>query len=367
MAKVLLLGGTGAIGRYVQHECLALGYQVSVTTRSDRIDTRPGITYIKGNALDDTFLFELLRSGSYDAIVDFMVYRTADFLNRVTEFLNNSSHYIYLSSYRVFADTGNEPITETSPRLLDVADDSNFLQTDEYALAKARQENILRSQDRKNWTIVRPSITYAENRLQFGCLEANTFLPRVHKGLPVAIPKEMMDRHTTMTWAADTAKMIVSLLFNDAAIGADFNVLTNETRTWREIADLYYDLIGLRVCEVDLAEYMSLGLNRYQVLYDRLFNRICDNTKIRNTIKIDQSDMMLLEDGLRESCLGSLISNSALSRLHGRMDVLCGVNRITEAHSLKDSFGYFVGRTAILNRLAVRMNARKFAPQCKPL
>lgn len=47
-----------------------------------------------------------------------------------------------MSSSRVYADS-QTPITENSPRLLDVYKEEEYLKTDEYALSKARQEDIL--------------------------------------------------------------------------------------------------------------------------------------------------------------------------------------------------------------------------------
>lgn len=49
-----------------------------------------------------------------------------------------------MSSARVYAEN-NALISEDSPRLLDVSTDAVYLRTNEYALAKAREENILRN------------------------------------------------------------------------------------------------------------------------------------------------------------------------------------------------------------------------------
>lgn len=37
----------------------------------------------------------------------------------------------------------DEPITEEIPRLLDVCEDTDYLKTNEYALAKVREEDVL--------------------------------------------------------------------------------------------------------------------------------------------------------------------------------------------------------------------------------
>lgn len=364
MPHVLLLGGSGAIGRHLQLACLNRGWNVTVTTRSDRtaLTTGTGLTYVKGNALEKGFVSELLETMWFDAIVDFMVYSSSEFRNRVGELLEHTEHYVFLSSCRVFADTAGAPITERTPRLLDVSKDADYLASDEYALAKARQEDILREQPRGNWTIVRPSITYAKDRIQFGCLEAASFLPRTVESLPVAIPELMLERRTTMTWAGDTAEMIAALLHNSSALATDFNVTTNESRSWKEIGEIYQDILDLRPLPVSLSAYLSLGINRYQVIYDRMLDRVCDNTKIRETAGFDAAALTAPEDGLRQSLAGTTIGAAKLSRLQGRMDALAGRNRLKQARSLKEAAGYVIGHSLILNCLALRATFRRFAP-----
>ena len=148
MAKVLLLGGTGAMGVYLIPELINMGFDVFVTSRSARISDNNKLTYVKGNALDDMFIEKELEK-EYDAIVDFMIYTTNEFRYRYKLLLDNTRHYLFLSTYRVFADS-DLPIMESSPRILDVSDDSEYLSTDEYALTKARQENILRDVEYNN-------------------------------------------------------------------------------------------------------------------------------------------------------------------------------------------------------------------------
>lgn len=65
-------------------------------------------------------------------------------------------------------------ITEESPRLLNTVDDQGCLATDEYALSKARCEDMLFGGGRSNWTIIRLAITYdgVVGRLQLGVYEA---------------------------------------------------------------------------------------------------------------------------------------------------------------------------------------------------
>lgn len=299
--RVLVLGGTGAMGVYLVPQLLEHGYGVDVTSRSDRASENDNLHYIKGDAHDTSFLADILKSGSYDAIVDFMGYQTDEFRARHNLLVHSCQHYVFISSYRVFADS--DIITENSPRLLDVSNDTEYLATDDYALTKARQEDMLRSSNLKNWTIIRPAITYSQTRFQLATMEADTLLWRGLQNLPVVIPKAMMGKTTTLTWAGDVARIISKLVLNKDAYGEDYNVATHEHHTWREVANIYSEVLGLKVVEVEVDEYieaMGGGHVSYQVWYDRMFNRKLDCSKVLAITGENADGFMKLEDGLRQ-------------------------------------------------------------------
>jgi nucleoside-diphosphate-sugar epimerase len=299
MSKTLVMGGTGAIGVYLVPELLRHNHEVHVTTRSDRKCDNSQCRYICGDARSAEFTSKITSDTKYDAIIDLMSYGTSDFRRIHGILLNRTEHYLFVSSYRVFADTGTTPITERSARLLDVCDDKKYLATDEYALAKARQEDILRASGRSNWTILRPCITYSRGRFQFGTLEANTICYRALQNMPVIMAREILPKSTTMTWAGDVARLIAKLVLNGEARGEDFNVVTSEHHTWAEVASYYREFIGLEVVETDLEVYTKVVGAPYQVKYDRLFHRILDNSKVLRTTGVEQSEFVTLREGLK--------------------------------------------------------------------
>lgn len=296
MAKVLLLGGTGAMGVYLIPELINLGFDVFVTSRSSISSDNNMLTYIQGNAHDNNFLVKVLAD-RYDAIVDFMSYSTKEFCHRYELLLKSTRHYIFLSSYRVFAES-DIPLTEKSPRLLDVSDDLKYLATDEYALAKARQENALHESENKNWTIVRPTITYSKTRFQLCTLEAGTIIFRAICNCSVILPQEMMPKQTTMSWGGDVAKMIAMLVLNKNALCEDFNVCTSEHQSWGEVTQYYKKLIGLIVVPVSLNKYIKVIGSKYQIIYDRMYDRIMDNSKILKITGIQKESITSVSDGL---------------------------------------------------------------------
>lgn len=299
MAKILIMGGTGAIGVYLVPELLNRNHEVHVTTRHSKCSDDKHLSFICGDARDQDFIKNTTNSTKYDAIIDLMSYRTSEFRGIYKTLLDRTKHYLFMSSYRVFANAGMEPITERSARLLDVCNDKEYLATDEYALAKARQEDILRVSGRNNWTILRPCITYSQSRFQFGTLEANTICYRALQNIPVIMAREILSKSTTMTWAGDVARLVAKLVMNDKALGEDYNVVTNEHHTWAELASYYRDFIGLEIVETDLDTFIGVVGGPYQVKYDRLFNRILDNSKVLRTTGVEQSDFVSLQEGLK--------------------------------------------------------------------
>lgn len=303
--KILVLGGTGVMGVYAVPELLAKGYQVDVLSMDDWKMANKNVRYIQHNGFDDGFLKELLEKEKYDAIIDFMLYRTDAFAKRVNMLLTNTRHYIFLSSYRVYSS--NElPIRETSPRMLEAyAHDTEYqsYDKDEYSLYKCRQEDVLHACELKNWTIVRPTITFSKYRFQLITLEAPILIHRAMAGKTVLLPELAMDIQATMSWAGDVGKMFARLVLNSKAYAESFSICTAEHHTWREIAEYYKEIIGLDYRVIDTEEYLQIWakntwIGRYQLFYDRCLNRVMDNSKILEVTGMKQSDLTPTKEAL---------------------------------------------------------------------
>lgn len=304
MKKVLVLGGTGAMGKYLVPKLTQKEYQVDVLTLDDVESKISNLKYIKGNGWDEDLISELLKN-KYDAIVDFLIYNTPLFKKKIPQFLSNTDQYVYLSSYRVFADSC--PINESSPRLLETSKDEIFLASDDYSLHKATGEDNLKKSGFNNFTIVRPAITYSSKRCQLVTLERSLILPAIRENKPVLLPETAKNIEGTMSWGGDVAEMISRLVFNEKALGEDFNVTTSEHHKWGEIAEYYKEIFGLQSEWVGEKEYFDSRTDAspewrqtliWQLHFDRLYNRIMDNTKILNTTGLKQSDLKTLYEGL---------------------------------------------------------------------
>lgn len=329
--RALLLGGTGAMGVYLQDELVSAGWELVVTSRRPR-ESRPNVTFAEGSAKDPEFL-RLLSSKSYDAVVDFMTWTPRAFEAVLPMLLGMSDQYVFLSSYRVFA--ASPVITESSPRLLDVCSDRRYTAGGEYAIAKAREEDQLRASNSSDWTIVRPAITYSKERFQLGTLEAGEWLWRALRGLPVPMAREVLECECTLSWGHDVARMIAKLLGNPVALGEDFNVATSKHQPWDEVLALYRSMLDFEVLEVPLGVYercccWSDRELRYcpQLRYDRLCDRVLDNSKVLAATGMSEAELAGVSEGLalefKEFLQNPSFSAGISAYAQGGLDRACG-------------------------------------------
>lgn len=301
MKKVLVIGSTGAMGRYLVPELVKMGYDV--TGVSADAPCYEGVRHIRSNAFDKEFLKNLL-SENFDGIVNFMCYGKGIFDEYYRIFLDNCSHYIFLSSCRVYDDL-EQPIKETSPRLWDTSPDEELRASGDYCIHKAQDEDLLAACNYKNWTIVRPATTFSTMRFQLVTLEAVNCVGRALKGKKVVLPIQAKDKPATLSWGGDVAKMIARILFREEAKRETYNVCSAEWRTWSEIVEYYHALVGLESVWVDKEDYLAIihpeipSNVRWQLEYARLFRRVTDNSKILALTGLKQEELMPMFDGLK--------------------------------------------------------------------
>ena len=305
MKKVLVLGASGAMGRYVVPELAQMGYSVDAVSLDapDPALDPSGVRRLQGNAKDESFLAPLLAA-NYDAIVDFMIYPTAEIATKLPRMAASTGHYVYLSSYRVY-DGKDVPVREDSRLLIDTADDPLIRFSDDYSIYKARGERILRGLERRNWTIIRPSITFSTYRYQLVTLEAPIVIGRSDLGKAVVLPETARNVQGTLTWAGDNARFIARLVFNGRAAGETYTVATAEHHPWGEIAELYASLRGLKAVWAPEEDFLRIVDPNpwnpgaaWQLRTDRLFERVIDNSKVLAATGLSQGDLMPLAKGL---------------------------------------------------------------------
>lgn len=346
--KILILGGTGAIGKALTPILINRGDKVWCTSRNYH-ENNGSITYLKGNAHNNAF-FQRCMSEKYDVVIDFMIYGTEEFRSRVEILLNNCTQYIFTSSCRVFG-SAEEIISEKSVKLLDVCENKKYLRTDEYALAKARQENILKESGKSNWTIIRPYITYNDNRMQLGSFEKEEWLRRAEVNKKIVFPEVFYNKKTTMTSAEDVAYYISELIGNDRTFGEDYNLVSSQAIYWKDILEIYkqtYKEIWKRDLEIQLVKNtIDWGTIGWRDIYDRNYNRVFDNTKIKSMVRSKED--IDVKDGISK-CMKSFYENQIDYKkirwsLEGRLDRVTGdVTNLRDILGMKNRIRYYLFR-----------------------
>jgi nucleoside-diphosphate-sugar epimerase len=347
--KILLLGGTGAMGSHLGEILSSNKQNIVITTRANRKSSE-FIEYRQGDAKNIDFLNTLLEE-KWDVIVDFMIYNETELKERVQKLLNSTSQYMFLSSSRVY-DNSAEFIKEDITRLLDTCKDKEYLATSEYALTKARQEDILKSSSKKNWTIIRPYITYSETRLQLGTLEKENWLYRALKGRTIVFSQDIKEHFTTLTYGFDVAIAMVKLMNGPNALGEAYHITSKNSYKWEELLEVYLEAIkeetGKRpkVLFQNLTDFYTWNHGKYQIIYDRLYDRKFDNTKVNEFI--DTNKFIDAKEGLRK-CLKEFIENPKFNSISWKMEAKKDrftkeITPFSEINGIKNKLKYLLFR-----------------------
>lgn len=321
MNNILVIGGTGAMGAPLVKK-LSINNNVYVTSRSKHESTE-NIQYLHGNAKDESFLKQVLSERHWDAIVDFMIW-TTEFAKVMPLMLDSTDQYVFISSARVYAQT-EDKITESTPRLLDVSEDEDYLKTNEYALSKAKEENLLYGSQHCNYTIIRPSITYNNYRLQLGVLEKENWLYRALHGRSIVFSNDIVNKLTTMTLGDDVALGIASIVGQPSAIGKTFHITYTSSLQWKDVLNIYCSVLekhlghSVKVIMTERCLNLELPSRRYQVLYSRYYNRTFDNSRIG--LFCDVQKFTSPYQGLA-NCLASFLQKPMFSSIDWALEAL---------------------------------------------
>ncbi len=293
--KALLIAGGGTLGTYVGEELLRLGHSVDVICLEDKVSDNENLKFYKANATLE-YLEELFKNNRYDGIVNFIHYKNhEDYIPYHALLSQNTDHLIFLSSYRTYANL-EHPITETSPQLLDVIkDDPDFIANEDYALPKSRAERFLRDNPYpKNWTIVRPVISFSDKRLDINMVSGHEVINAVKEGRTVKLPIEAKHLTAGIDWAGNSGKLIANLLFKKECIGEAYTISTAPNLTTEEIANIYTDILGVEF------EYVPADFpdDHYIWKYDRAFDRSVDCTKVMKATGLTKADFKSVREGV---------------------------------------------------------------------
>lgn len=156
--RVLILGGTGAIGPYHVHAAVARGHRVAVFSRGKRqAGLLRGVERLVGDRNGD---LEAIRNREWDAVIDIATYGPAWVRSLGGRLRGRAKHYTFISSVSVYEDpSANAPTTEDAPVLSYKGTEDPYTVVDHsahYGALKALCEQEARRQFPGRTLILRP-------------------------------------------------------------------------------------------------------------------------------------------------------------------------------------------------------------------
>ena len=302
--KVLLIAGGGTLGTYTCEELLRLGCSVDIICLEDKISHDSRLKFYKAEATLE-YLENLFKNNKYDAIVDFLHYTSVEKYKPYYELLSaNTKHLVFLSSYRVYSDR-ELPITENCPRLLEVIKDKEILENESYALLKSRCEDFLNHNTKsKNYTIVRPVISFSAKRLDLFMYSKQDVIEASENNKPLYLPENAKHLTAGLDWAGNSGKLIANLLFKEETKGETYTISSAPNLTWGEVAEIYSRLLNIEIKWISEDEYLKPYISknlRWQCRYkyDRCFDRKINNEKVLKATGLNASDFLSIEEGVK--------------------------------------------------------------------
>lgn len=296
--NVLLIAGGGTLGTYTAEELLRLGCSVDVICLENKVSDNDKLKFYKSYATEE-LLQELFSKKHYHGIVNFIHYPDVEEYKPVHKLLAaNTDHLIFLSSYRVYANL-QHPVTENAPMLLDVIkDDKEFIEKEDYALSKAKAEKFLREESgTDNWTAVRPVISFSERRFDLVTRYGREVIEKAAAGEAIALPEGAKKMTAGLDWAGNSGKLIANLLFKPGTFRESYTISSAQNLTWGEVADIYTELVGAKFDWVNTEEYIR-EYGTWHLIYDRLFDRKIDNSKVLQATGLKKEDFKSIKEGL---------------------------------------------------------------------
>lgn len=297
--KVLLLGGSGTLSKAVLEESIARGYALTIMNRGRKSIKAPvGVEHLVCDVKNEEALKDILSGRYFDVVVDFVSRKAPETEKLYSIFNGICKQYIFISTACVYRrNLEDMPIKEDSPK-----PNLNW----SYNVEKFECEEILKklSKDSKTYyTIVRPYITYDNERIPFGIAPEykyhRTIIERIKSGKPMFIWGDGQTM-TTSTYVSEFAVGLVGLFLNDKARNEDFHITSSMSYPVIDVLTLLYEKLGqtpqiVHLTNEELAEW--LPQYKSMLLGDRALPAVFDNSKIKGVVP-NYSSQITISNGI---------------------------------------------------------------------
>ncbi|WIE56138.1 SDR family oxidoreductase [Curtobacterium sp. MCBD17_003] len=281
-ARVLFIGGSGAISASCTREAVRQGFDVTVLNRgsSDLRAIPDEVTRLTADTADREALEAALGDAQFDVVVNWVVFTPDQVRQDIEVFAGRTRQYVFISSASAYQTPATHlPITESTPLKNPYWEYSrNKIACEELLLQAYRDDDF-------PMTIVRPSHTYDETLIPFD--GGWTVIARMRAGKPVVVPGDGTSLWT-ITHSRDFAVGFTGVLDRAEAIGEAFHITGDETPTWNQLFTEVAAAAGAPEpqlvhvpTEAILANDPAWGAG---VIGDKANTMVFDNAKIRTLV-----------------------------------------------------------------------------------
>jgi 2'-hydroxyisoflavone reductase len=283
MKKILILGGTGFVGRILTEELIKAGNPPVLFNRGKRNPGLfPELRKITGDRLTDDV--KQIANESWDVVVDFSC-MFPDNLDEITEMLRGKiGKYVFISSASVYPfnkpELWKSPVKETAQTLQCTPEQrANKDVMAFYGEKKAECERVLISKDWLDSIIFRPALIYGRydptDRFYY-------WLYKVKKQNEILIPEKGKVKLTN-TYSEDFAKLIQSAIFTERH-NKIYNAVTHSPISLRDFISLTSKFLD-KALKLISADWQFLEENKVEPWADlpltlRDMDLVLDNTKV---------------------------------------------------------------------------------------
>ncbi len=226
--KVLVLGGSGFVGRHVCEKLVRQSVQVTVPTRrlrhASNVMTLPLLTVVEADVHDEAQLRELV--GQHDAVVNLVA-----ILQGSAQAFDRAHVQLASKLARACQATGVRRVVQVSALGADIRNPEGL--PSNYLRSKSRAEQVLH-QAELELTLIRPSVIFgAEDKF------LNTFAD-LQQLFPV-VPLAGASARFQPVWVEDVAQAVVNCLGRahaHASIGQIYEACGPDVLTLRELVEL---------------------------------------------------------------------------------------------------------------------------------
>jgi len=157
--KILVLGGTGFVGRHIVEVLLRAGHSVSILSRGrtrDELSTQ--VERLRGDRDYGPSGLEVLSARVWDVCVDVSGYTERQVRSSAEKLLGNVGRYVFISAVSVYGNPASGPVDETQPRSPPADEDVLEVTGDTYGPLKVTCENIVQDMFTERYTLLRPQV-----------------------------------------------------------------------------------------------------------------------------------------------------------------------------------------------------------------